>query len=64
MLKSTFKSRHSKDCHDDKAQTTRNKIMGIYTTDKEQIVFIDTPGIHKLKTALEISWLNLPIALS
>ena len=24
----------------DKAQTTRNKIMGIYTTDKEQIVFI------------------------
>ena len=30
----------------DKAQTTRNKIMGIYTTDKEQIVFIDTPGIH------------------
>jgi len=28
----------------DKAQTTRNKIMGIYTTDKEQIVFIDTPG--------------------
>ena len=31
----------------DKAQTTRNKIMGIYTTDKEQIVFIDTPGIHK-----------------
>ncbi|WP_019805477.1 GTPase Era, partial [Streptococcus mutans] len=37
----------------DKAQTTRNKIMGIYTTDKEQIVFIDTPGIHKPKTALD-----------
>ncbi|WEV61091.1 GTPase Era [Streptococcaceae bacterium ESL0729] len=36
----------------DKAQTTRNKIQGIYTTDKEQIVFIDTPGIHKPKTAL------------
>ena len=36
----------------DKAQTTRNKIMGIYTTDSEQIVFIDTPGIHKPKTAL------------
>ena len=29
-----------------KAQTTRNKIQGIYTTDNEQIVFIDTPGIH------------------
>ena len=35
-----------------KAQTTRNKIMGIYTTEPEQIVFIDTPGIHKPKTAL------------
>lgn len=31
----------------DKAQTTRNKIQGIYTDDKAQIVFIDTPGIHK-----------------
>lgn len=31
----------------DKAQTTRNKIQGIYTTDEAQIVFIDTPGIHK-----------------
>ncbi len=36
-----------------KAQATRNKIMGIYTTDKEQIVFIDTPGFAKPKTALE-----------
>ena len=36
----------------DNAQTTRNKIMGIYTTDKEQIVFIDTPGIHKAKNKL------------
>lgn len=35
-----------------KAQTTRNKIMGIYTTETEQIVFIDTPGIHKPKTVL------------
>ncbi|WP_161878850.1 GTPase Era [Alkalibacterium sp. MB6] len=36
----------------DKAQTTRNKIQGIYTTDKEQIIFIDTPGIHKPKHRL------------
>lgn len=36
----------------DKAQTTRNKIQGIYTTDSAQIVFIDTPGIHKPKTEL------------
>ena len=35
-----------------KAQTTRNKIQGIYTTDEEQIIFIDTPGIHKPKNKL------------
>lgn len=31
----------------DKPQTTRNNIQGIYTTDRCQFVFIDTPGIHK-----------------
>ncbi|MBQ1612230.1 MAG: GTPase Era [Alphaproteobacteria bacterium] len=31
----------------DKAQTTRKRIKGIYTTEKGQIVFIDTPGVHK-----------------
>lgn len=36
----------------DKAQTTRNKIQGIYTTDESQVVFIDTPGIHKPKHKL------------
>ena len=36
----------------DKAQTTRNKIQGIYTTPESQIVFIDTPGIHKPKHRL------------
>jgi GTPase len=36
----------------DKAQTTRNKIQGVYTSEKGQIVFIDTPGIHKPKHKL------------
>lgn len=36
----------------DKAQTTRNKIQGIYTDDHAQVVFIDTPGIHKPKHKL------------
>lgn len=35
-----------------KAQTTRNRIQGIYTTDNEQIIFIDTPGIHKAHNEL------------
>lgn len=37
----------------DKPQTTRNKIQGIYTSDTEQIVFVDTPGIHKPKNNLD-----------
>lgn len=30
-----------------KPQTTRNSIMGVYNDEESQIVFVDTPGIHK-----------------
>lgn len=36
----------------DKAQTTRNNIKGIYHGDNVQIIFVDTPGIHKPKQKL------------
>ena len=36
----------------DKAQTTRNNIKGIYHGDGVQIIFVDTPGIHKPKQKL------------
>lgn len=35
-----------------KPQTTRNRIQTVYTTDSEQIIFVDTPGIHKAKNRL------------
>ncbi|MBR3771890.1 MAG: GTPase Era [Clostridium sp.] len=35
-----------------KPQTTRNKIQTVYTDEQGQIVFLDTPGIHKAKNKL------------
>lgn len=35
-----------------KPQTTRNRIQTVYTSDKGQVVFLDTPGIHKAKNKL------------
>ena len=36
-----------------KAQTTRNKIMGVWNTESSQVVFMDTPGIHATKNNLD-----------
>ena len=35
-----------------KPQTTRNRIQTVYTSEEGQIVFVDTPGIHKAKNRL------------
>ncbi|MBI5975747.1 GTPase Era [Staphylococcus canis] len=53
--KSTFVNRvvgHKIAIMSDKAQTTRNKIQGVMTEDDAQIIFLDTPGIHKPKHKL------------
>ena len=35
-----------------KPQTTRNRIQTVYTSEEGQVVFVDTPGIHKAKNKL------------
>ena len=43
----------------DKSQTTRNAIKGIYNADGVQIVFTDTPGIHKPREKLGVEMNNM-----
>jgi len=53
--KSTFLNRVLKQkvaIMSDKAQTTRNKIQGVITDNDSQVIFIDTPGVHKPKHEL------------
>lgn len=43
----------------EKPQTTRNRIQGIYTTDQGQIIYVDTPGIHKPRHLLGEYMINV-----
>lgn len=45
----------------EKPQTTRTRIQGILTSDEGQIIFIDTPGVHKPKHLLGEYMLNISI---
>ena len=44
-----------------KPQTTRNRIQTVLTTEEGQIVFVDTPGIHKAKNKLGKYMVNVAI---
>lgn len=43
----------------DKSQTTRNNIKGIYHSEDSQIIFLDTPGIHKPHQKLGVEMNNM-----
>jgi len=45
-----------------KPQTTRNRIIGVYHGECFQMIFMDTPGIHKTKTALHESMVKAALA--
>lgn len=42
-----------------KPQTTRNRIQTVYTDERGQIIFLDTPGIHKAKNKLGEYMVNI-----
>ena len=42
-----------------KPQTTRNRIQTVYTDERGQIIFLDTPGIHKAKNKLGTYMVNV-----
>ena len=46
-----------------KPQTTRNRLIGIYNEEKVQMVFIDTPGIHRTRTPLHKSMVASALAV-
>lgn len=46
-----------------KPQTTRNRILGVVHRSSSQLVFIDTPGIHKAKSALNLKIVDTAISV-
>jgi GTP-binding protein Era len=46
-----------------KPQTTRNRILGVVHRSSSQLVFIDTPGIHKAKNALNLKIVDTAISV-
>ncbi len=45
-----------------KPQTTRHRILGIYTDERRQVVFVDTPGIHKGRQQLNRNMVRVAFA--
>ncbi len=45
-----------------KPQTTRNRILGVKTTSEYQMVFLDTPGIHRAKGNLNVTMVRTALA--
>ncbi|MCD8125278.1 MAG: GTPase Era [Lachnospiraceae bacterium] len=43
----------------EKPQTTRNRIQTVYTDERGQIVFLDTPGIHRARNKLDTYMVNV-----